>query len=190
VILDLGSGYGAMQPYIHDRIGTQTIYQLEPSLQMLKRDIHLDSNYKIKPIRIRSSEERLPFAPKSLDLVVSCMSLHWVNDLPGTFKQVKECLKPDGVFMGAMFGGETLQELRSSLIMAEQEREGGISSHISPFTTLPDVGNLLSGAGFSLTTVDQELFTVNYADAFILMHDLRGMAENNATILRRKYVSK
>jgi NADH dehydrogenase [ubiquinone] 1 alpha subcomplex assembly factor 5 len=89
-----------------------------------------------------------------------------------------------------MLGGDTLQELRSSLVMAEQERDGGVSPHISPFTTLPDVGNLLSSAGFSLTTVDQEQFTVNYADAFILMYDLRSMGENNATLLRRKFVSK
>jgi len=89
-----------------------------------------------------------------------------------------------------MLGGDTLQELRSSLVMAEQEREGGVSPHISPFTSLPDVGNLLSGAGFALTTVDQEHFTVHYADAFILMYDLRGMAENNATLFRRKFISK
>jgi len=121
---------------------------------------------------------------------VSNLSLHWVNDLPGSFQQVKKCLKDDGVFIGSMFGGDTLQELRSAFLLAEQERDGGVSQHVSPFTGISDIGNLLSGAGFSLTTIDQELFTVNYTDPFILMHDLRGMGENNATHLRRKFTSK
>lgn len=80
------------------------------------------------------------------------MSLHWVNDLPGTLIQIKNVLKPDGLFLGVMLGGETLYELRTSLQLAETEREGGISPHVSPMTNVRDVGALLSRAGLTLTT--------------------------------------
>jgi len=190
IVLDLGSGYGNNLPNLQNKAGISTIYQLESSSGMLSRDIDLDLNFNIKPIRIIGTEEYLPFKEKSLDLVISNLSLHWVNDLPSTFLQVRKCLKDDGVFIGSMFGTDTLQELRSAFILAEQEREGGVSQHVSPFTGISDIGNLLSGSGFSLMTIDQDMLTIRYADAFVLMNDLRSMAENNAVILRRKFTSK
>jgi len=103
------------------------------------------------------------------------------------------CLKEDGVFLGAMFGGDTLFELRTALQVAETEVEGGFAPHISPFAQMTDCGNLLTGAGFSLTTVDFDEITVDYPSITQLMKDLKGMGENNASwnrksILRRKTV--
>ena len=87
---------------------------------------------------------RLPFENESVDLVTSCLSAHWVNNLPGLFKEVQRILKKDGVFIGALFGGDTLFELRCALQMAELEREGGFASHVSPFVQVQDLGNLLN----------------------------------------------
>jgi len=111
-----------------------------------------------------------------------------VNDLPGCFSQVRSILKPDGVFLVSMFGEETLWELRNSFLLAEQEREGGVSNHISPFVGVSDVGELLTRAKFALPTVDQEKIEVNYADPFVLMRDLREMGESNCQRMRRPYV--
>jgi NADH dehydrogenase [ubiquinone] 1 alpha subcomplex assembly factor 5 len=144
----------------------------------------------IQPIRIVADEEFLPFAPRSVDLFISNLSLHWVNDLPGCLMQIRQSLKDDGLFLAAMFGGDTLFELRNAFFLAEQEREGGAGIHVSPFAGVSDIGNLLTQAGFALTTVDTESIQVKYADPFVLMHDLRGMAENNAAIHRRPYVSR
>jgi len=133
-VLDLGAGSGLLAKHLQDpRLGVQKLYQMEISQDMLFRDKDLDSELEIKPTRIIGDEEFIPFANGSLDLVVSNLSLHWVNDLPATFSQVRNCLKPDGLFLGAIFGEGTLKELRSSFVLAEQEREGGLSPHISPF---------------------------------------------------------
>lgn len=105
---------------------------------------------------------------------MSCLSLHWVNDLPKAFKQILESLKEDGVFLAAVFGGDTLYELRSALQLAEQERLGGLSPHISPFTEIRDVGSLLTRAGFSMLTIDTDEIVVNYPSVFELMWDLKG----------------
>jgi len=124
--------------------------------------------------------EFFPFGPESVDLVISSMSAHWVNDLPGYFTSVRKSLKPDGAFLCAMLGGETLQELRSALAVAEQERIGGVRPHISPFAKIRDAGNLLQSAGFSLPTVDSESITCMYPDMFTLLDHLQGMGETNA----------
>jgi hypothetical protein len=110
--------------------------------------------------------------------------MHWVNDLPGAFSQIISCLKNDGVFIGAVFGGDTLYELRSSLQLAELERHGGIAPHISPFTEIRDIGSLLTRAGFTMLTVDTDEIVVGYPSMFELMWDLKGMGENNAAYNR------
>lgn len=94
----------------------------------------------------------LPFEPRSLDLAICSNYMHWINDLPGFFKRVQDVLKEDGVFVGALFGGETLQELRTAFMLAEQEREGGVSPHVSPFAHIRDMGNVMTRAGFALPT--------------------------------------
>ncbi|KAG0433127.1 hypothetical protein HPB47_020214, partial [Ixodes persulcatus] len=117
-------------------------------------------------------------------------SLHWVNNLPGTFKQVQTALKPDGVFLGCVFGGETLYQLRGALQLAETEREGGFGAHISPFVQPQDLGGLLHQAGFTMLTLDSDELVVNYPTAFHLMADLKGMAENNASWKRKSHLHR
>jgi NADH dehydrogenase [ubiquinone] 1 alpha subcomplex assembly factor 5 len=125
-------------------------------------------------------EEFLPFAPASFDLIVSNLSLHWVNDLPGTLLQIKQCLKPDGMFMAALLGGNTLHELRDCLLRAEQLVSGGVSPRLSPTLDLRDAAGLLQRAGFALPVADGDSFTVTYGDMFALLRDLRGMGETHA----------
>ncbi|KAI0237178.1 Arginine-hydroxylase NDUFAF5, mitochondrial [Lamellibrachia satsuma] len=111
--------------------------------------------------------------------------LHWVNDLPGVFKQIFGALREDGCFLGAIFGGDTLFELRVALQLAEMEREGGFSPHISPFTTPQDLGNLLQRTGFNMLTIDTDEIVVNYPTMFELMADLKGMGESSCTWSRK-----
>lgn len=136
--------------------------------------------------RVAVDEEALPFRDRSLDLVTSILSLHWVNDLPGALIQIRRVLKPDGLFMAALFGGETLTELRQSLAEAEIECEGGLSPRIAPFADIRDVGSLMQRAGFALPVVDTDRVTVRYADPMRLMAELRGMGESNALSERRR----
>ncbi|XP_049990282.1 arginine-hydroxylase NDUFAF5, mitochondrial isoform X2 [Alexandromys fortis] len=139
----------------------------------------------IPTVNILADEEFLPFQENTFDLVVSSLSLHWVNDLPRALEQIHYVLKPDGVFVGAMFGGDTLYELRCSLQLAETEREGGFSPHISPFTAVSDLGHLLGRAGFNTLTVDTDEIQVNYPGMFELMEDLKGMGESNCSWNRK-----
>ena len=129
-------------------------------------------------------EEWLPIKPQSLDLIFACLTLHWVNDLPGTLLQFKQALKPDGLFLAAFFGGETLRELRTSLMDAELETCGGAGARISPFTDLSDAAGLMQRAGFALPVADLDRIPVSYPDVFKLLSDLRGMGETNALIER------
>lgn len=137
-----------------------------------------------------ADEEFLPLRVGSLDLITSALSLHWVNDLPGSLVQIRHALRPDGLFLAALFGGETLTELRQAFTQAELALEGGVSPRISPFLDIRDAGSLLQRAGFALPVADTDTITVDYADAFALMHDLRGMGETNAMRARRKEFSR
>jgi len=130
------------------------------------------------------------FEDESVDLVTTNLSMHWVNDLPGLFKEVNRILKKDGAFIGSMFGGETLFELRVSLQLAGLERQGGISSHISPFVSPQDLGGLLNRSGFTLLTIDSDEVGAAFPSIFHLMRDLRGMAENNATWSRSLHLRR
>jgi SAM-dependent methyltransferase len=112
--------------------------------------------------RVVADEERLPFTPESLDLVVSALALHWVNDLVGALVQIRRALKPDGVFIGALLGGATLTELRQSLTEAETGARGGAGPRVSPFVDARDGAALLQRAGFALPVVDTDKVTVRY----------------------------
>lgn len=135
--------------------------------------------------RVVADEEFLPFAEGSLDLVLSNLSLHWVNDLPGALVQIKRALRPDGLFLAALLGGETLHELRAAFEAAETDVEGGVSPRVSPLIDVRDAGGLLQRAGFALPVTDVDTINVTYADAAALMRDLRGMGETNAVRQRR-----
>jgi SAM-dependent methyltransferase len=126
---------------------------------------------------VAADEEALPFRDGSLDLVVSALALQFVNDLPGALIQIRRALKPDGLFLAAMLGGDTLTELRQSFAEAEAEIEGGASPHVAPFTDVREMGALLQRAGLALPVTDVDRLTVRYSSAFTLMAELRRMAE-------------
>ena len=131
-------------------------------------------------------EEALPFADASLDLVASALSLQFVNDLPGTLIQIRRALKPDGLFLAALIGGDTLNELREAFAQAESEIEGGVSPRVAPFADLRELGALLQRAGFALPVVDSDKLTVRYQSVVALMHDLRRMGATNILSERRR----
>jgi SAM-dependent methyltransferase len=137
-------------------------------------------------LHVVADEEALPFRDDSLDLVVSALALHFVNDLPGALIQIRRALKPDGLFLAALLGGESLTELRQSFAAAESEIEAGVSPHVAPFADLRELGALLQRAGFALPVADIERVTVRYATAFALMHDLRRMGATNILVERRR----
>jgi len=138
------------------------------------------------PLFVAADEEALPFRDAAFDLVVSALALQFVNDLPGTLAQIRRTLKPDGLFLAALVGGETLSELRQSFAAAESEVDGGVSPRVAPFADLRDLGALLQRAGFALPVADADRVTVRYQTAFALLHDLRRMGAANALIDRRR----
>ena len=133
-----------------------------------------------------ADEEALPFRDSSLDFVVSGLALHFANDLPGVLAQIRRALKPDGLFLAALLGGETLTELRQAFAEAESEIEGGASPRVAPFADLRQLGALLQRAGFALPVTDVERVTVRYSSVFDLMHDLRRMGAANTLVARRR----
>lgn len=135
---------------------------------------------------VQAEEDFLPVAPQSLNLVLSNLNLHSVNDLPGALLQIRQSLKPDGLFLAAMPGGETLRELRTVLRETEIALHGGISPRVFPFADKPQAGALLQRAGFALPVVDSEIVTVTYSDMFALIHDLRFAGETSAIAAREK----
>ena len=129
-------------------------------------------------------EEFLPYEDNTFDAVLSSLSLHWINDLPSVLSQINRILKPDAPFMAVMFGGDTLFELRTSLQLADLERRGGVSPHVSPLADVRDVGGLLGKARFKMLTVDVDDIIVDYPTTFALMADLQAMGESNAVLGR------
>jgi SAM-dependent methyltransferase len=133
-----------------------------------------------------AGDETLPFASGSLDLAVSALAFQFVNDLPGVLAQIRRALKPDGLLLAALIGGDTLTELRQSFAAAEAEREGGVSPRVAPFADLRDIGALLQRAGFALPVTDVDRIVVRYDNAFALMRDIRGMGATNILVERRR----
>jgi SAM-dependent methyltransferase len=137
-----------------------------------------------------SGQEILALAPESLDLVVSALAFQFVNDLPGVLAQIRRALRPDGLLLAAMIGGDTLSELRQSFAAAEAELESGVSPRVAPFADLRDVGALLQRAGFALPVTDVDRVVVRYDSAFALMQDLRRMGATNVLVERRRTPSR
>ena len=135
---------------------------------------------------VAADEEALPFAPASFDLVVSVLALHLVNDLPGVLLQVRKALKPDGLFLAALLGGDTLAELRSALTEAEIEATGGAAPRVAPFAEIRALGALLQRAGFALPVADQDRLAIRYDTALDLMRDLRAMGATSALVERSR----
>ena len=179
VALDLGCHTGQMAAALKDHPKVQDLVQTDLSWVMAAAAHRATT----RPT-LCADEEWLPFAEGSLDLVLSNLSLHWVNDLPGALSQIRHALKPDGLLLATLFGADTLRELRAVLMEAEAEVKGGAGPRVSPFVDVRDAGNLLTRAGFALPVVDAETIVVTYPDLFKLAADLRAMAETNAVLER------
>jgi SAM-dependent methyltransferase len=137
-------------------------------------------------IGLQQPDERLALKPDSLDLVVSALAFQFVNDLPGVLTQIRRALRPDGLLLAAMIGGDTLTELRQAFAAAEAELEGGVSPRVAPFADLRDIGALMQRAGLALPVTDVDRVVVRYDSAFALMADLRRMAATNILVERRR----
>ena len=172
--VDLGTPTDAVRRALADRVGA--IVAVDPVASQLTGE----------RLAVAADEEALPFRDASLDLVVSALALQFVNDLPGTLIQIRRALRPDGLFLAAMIGGDSLAELREAFAQAEADVEGGVSPRVAPFADLRDLGALLQRAGFALPVTDVDRLTVRYASPLALMHDLRRMGAGNALLERRR----
>ena len=179
--LELGCHRGALTERLIGRgdIDTLIVTDLSPACASRARDAAPGA------MILAADEEALPFAPGQFGLVVSCLALHWVNDLPGALIQARRALKPDGLFLAALIGGGSLSRLRDTMMQAEIEIEGGASPRVSPFADVRDAGALLQRAGFALPVVDRDEITASYENPLALMRDLRLMGEANAVGERR-----
>lgn len=188
-IFNIGSCSGLVAKNLNpDKVSA--FIQGDISQNSLERAKKLNS---VLPLRfpteyIHCDQEFIPLREKSMDLVVSCLDLHLVNDLVSCFRQVRNILRDDSPFVGSVFGGDTLFELRSSLQLAELERLSGFSSHVAPKTTGQDIARLLQGCGFQLITVDISELKICYPSIFELMFDLQGMGENNASVFGSRHM--
>lgn len=170
-VLDLGCHTGALARASGVLQRAETVIRCDLSYEMARR---------AGPCTVVADEELLPFGPDAFDLIVSNLSLHWVNDLPGALLQLRRTLRPDGLFVAALLGEDTLAELRESLLQAEIEVRGGASPRVSPFAGVRDLGGLLQRAGFALPVADRDRIVATYDNALKLFQDLRGMGETNA----------
>ncbi|GBM67692.1 Arginine-hydroxylase NDUFAF5, mitochondrial [Araneus ventricosus] len=199
--VELGCGKGHITKHLTAE-NVEMIYQCDISSKMLEKTKISED---IPTFKMIVDEEYLPFADNSVDLIISSLNFHWINDLPSVFEQIHRALKPDGVLIASMFGGDSLFELRSSFQLAETEREGGFSPHISPFARIRDIGDLLTRAGYTMLTIyilmklhhcffsfktDTDEIKVNYPTMFELLEDLRGMGETNAAWNRKVRIQK
>ena len=181
-VLDLGCHSGQLGPMLRRQAEPDLLIEADLSLAMAARASG--------PARLVADEEWLPIRADSLDLVVSALSLHWVNDLPGSLVQIRQALKPDGLLLAAILGGETLFELREAFLQAEAGQEGGARPHVSPFPDVQTLGALLQRTGFALPVVDSDRMTVTYESAEALMRDLRAMGEANAATGRARHFAR
>lgn len=218
-VLDIGSSYGHLESLLvekrHPDVNTSITGEESPEevfakeldkvRQKLKHITMVDSNKEalefveypkdgdIEITKICCDEETLShplLKPNLFNCILSNLSMHWINNLPGFLENTFSLLKEqDSIFIGSMFAQDTLFELRSSLQLAEMERKGGISPHVSPFVTVQDLGNLLNRAGFKMLTIDVDEVVVDYPDLLTLLDELRLMGENNC-LYEREPLSK
>ena len=177
-ILNLGAHHGLLAVRLAEtHPAADLVVNMEASASLLAL---------CKPPMVRGDEELLPFRDGAFDLIASALSLQFVNDLPGAMIQIRRALKPDGLFLGSVLGGATLQELRQAFTEAELELEGGVSPRVAPMADIRDFGALLQRAGFALPVADTDLVTVTYPSPLALMLELRAMGAGNVLTERRK----
>ncbi|WP_419252318.1 methyltransferase domain-containing protein [Caulobacter sp. ErkDOM-YI] len=180
VAVDLGARNGAFSQALaasDAAANIDVLFQTDLSARMLGAGDGL---------KVVADEERLPFGDATLDLAVSTLSLHWTNDLVGALIQIRRALRPDGLFIGAIFGGATLTELRQALLQAEDEVSGGASFRVSPFADAIDAAGLLQRAGFALPVADVDRVKVRYGHPIALLRDLRRMGETSVLLDRSR----
>ncbi len=174
---DTGSYHGAMARALKERIGGMSTVSLSGAPALAEA---------CPAPRAVASEEALPLKEGAFDLIASALSLHLVNDLPGALIQIRRALRPDGLFLGALLGGDSLFELRQAFMMAETETLGGITPRVFPTADVRDMGGLLQRAGFALPVADSEHLTVTYADPLALMRELKAMGAANPLAARSR----
>ena len=177
VAVDLGAHHGIIGDRLRLLPGVETVISTDSAWRLLMQ---------CRPPRVLADEEFLPFRDGSLDLVVSGLALQYVNDLPGTLVQIRRALKPDGLLLAALLGGQTLHELRDAFLQAEAEVQGGVSPRVAPFADVRDLGSLLQRAGFALPVTDADVVTVTYASPLALMRELQRMGASNVLRARRR----
>ena len=177
VVADIGAHHGPVGRALLATPGLQRLISLEKSPGLLKQ---------CAGTQVLGDAEALPLAPDSIDLAVSALSLHLVNDLPGALIQIRRALKPDGLLMAAVLGGSTLRELREAWLAAEADISGGASPRVAPFADVRDLGSLLQRAGYALPVVDSETVTVTYATPLALMQEIKSMGASNMLIERSR----
>ena len=177
VALDLGCPGGNVRDALAGRFGIETLVQTDLSPAFARR---------AGGLAVVADEEWLPFGEARFDLVASVLALHRVNDLPGSLIQIRRSLKPGGLFLAALFGGETLRELRRAFADAELAMESGMSPRVAPFVDVRDAGALLQRAGFAMPVSDIDTLSITYPDPCAVMREVRGMGESNALVERRK----
>ncbi len=187
--LDLGAHDGRLWQHLAPLGKIRTIVQSDPAAEFSNNFFRSDINSKAALFAVHDFTT-LPFADKSFDAVFSCLNFHWVDDLPGLFAQIRRLLRPDGLCLVNLLGGDSLHELRASLVAAEQDITGGFSPRCAPMADMRDVGGLLGRAGLALPVADSDRLTVNYPDMFRLMMDLRGMGEQNVLLGRLRHPTK
>lgn len=175
--LDLGSHHGVLGRRVSALPNVEHLISFDPAVRLLAE---------APAPRVLGALDTLPFASETLDLIVSGLSLHLVDDLPGTLIQIRRALKPDGLFLAALLGGRTLHELREAWLLAEDEMLSGASPRVAPFADVRDLGGLLQRAGFALPVVDSDTVAVTYANPLALMKDLKGMGASNMLTDRRR----
>jgi NADH dehydrogenase [ubiquinone] 1 alpha subcomplex assembly factor 5 len=184
--LNVGAHDGLLSRRIRGIAGIARIIDMDRSLALLTQG-QGEGEGLSEGERVVADEEALPFAAQSLDLVVSALELQLVNDLPGALVQIRRALKPDGLFLTALLGGDTLKELRQAWLVAEAEVMGGVSPRVAPFADVRDLGALLQRAGFALPVVDSETVTVTYPNPLALMREIKEMGASNMLTARRRH---
>lgn len=170
VAADIGAHHGVLGRALTGTAGIEKLISLESTAALLAQ---------CDGIRVLGSPEALPFQEGELDLAVSALALHLVNDLPGALIQIRRALKPDGLAMVSLLGGATLHELRQAWLVAEAEIDGGASPRVAPFADVRDLGSLLQRAGFALPVADSETLTVTYASPLAVTQEIKAMGASN-----------
>jgi len=176
-VLEVGAYHGVVGARLRQRAGVELLVQTDLSQRLIR---------KAPGLAVVADEEAVPFRAGAFDLVVSALSLHLVNDLPGTLAQLARVLRPDGLLLASMLGGATLTELRSAFLAAESELTGGASPRVAPVADVRDLGSLLQRAGLALPVVDAETVTVTYADPLALVREIKAMGASNMLVERRR----